>query len=336
MTLTAFLLVITGSLTIAFMNIAQRSALKDKSSPIKFLAAGFSLFTILLIANYVLVWGWNYPPNLLAGFWNPVLVGALANYAIQYIHAKVATYKEGEISLAAPLSAMTPGLITIVAITLKEFPGPRGIAGIACMVLGSWIISFPGKPAHWWGYFQPLYRLRLIMGYKELSHQDKERTKIVWLALTSAALGTIGILCDGLYTRRGSDLQGMWLGIIVLIAILAIGYVLQYFCKPPEIKKGCGSFREKRFLWGVVVFAVMFVATQWLIKPLYFQAYVAYVSTLYRIQILFTVMLGYLIFKEGDIKKRLVATVIIIIGAILIASDDLPARITSHIEGFGF
>jgi drug/metabolite transporter (DMT)-like permease len=80
----------------------------------------------------------------------------------------------------------------------------------------------------------------------------------------------------------------------------------------------------------------MFVATQWLIKPLYFEAYVAYVSTLYRLQILFTVVLGYLIFKEQDIKKRLVAATIIIVGAMLIASDDLPARITSHLELFGF
>ncbi|MDO8492842.1 MAG: hypothetical protein Q7S34_04335 [bacterium] len=336
MTPIAFLLVIAGSLTIAFMNIAQRSALKEKSSPMKFLASGFTLFTGLLITTYVLMWGWNYPPRLLAGFWNAVLVGALANYAIQYIHAKVATYKEGEVSLAAPISAMTPGLITIVAIALKEFPGPRGVAGIICMMLGSWIISFPDKPAHWWGYLQPLYRLRLIMRYKELSHQDKERTKVILLALTSAALGTVGLLCDGLYTRRGSDLQGMWFGIIVLIAILAIGYIIQYFCQSPEIKNGSGSFYEKRFLFGIIIFAVMFVVTQWLIKPLYFEAYIAYVGTLYRLQILFTVILGYWIFHERDIKKRLVAAIIIIIGAVLIASDDLPARISSHIEHFGF
>jgi uncharacterized membrane protein len=331
--------IVAGSLTIAGISIAQRWGVQGKKSPMHFLAWSWSITTFLLGAYYISQWGWTYPSHLLPKFWIPVFLGASVNYVSQYIHARVATYKEGEVSFTAPLSAMTPGLITLLALTLGEVPGPAGTLGIFCMAAGSWVLLFKGEVRswrEWWKYLGPLYRLRLIVRYRDLSPQDQERTIVVWLLLCTAFLGTIGLLCDGLYTRRGGDLQGMWLALVAIFGMIGAGYVIQYFLQPREVKEASGSIRERRFLLAVLGYAVMYALTQWFIKPLYFETYVAYVGTLYRLHILFAAILGYVFFKEKEIKKRIFAAVLITIGALLIASEDLPAKITHQVEMFGF
>ena len=60
------------------------------------------------------------------------------------------------------------------------------------------------------------------------------------------------------------------------------------------------------------------------------------VGTLKRLQILVSVVLGFLIFKEQQFKQRFLAAILVIAGAVLISMDDLPARITTHIAGWGF
>ncbi|MBM3261442.1 hypothetical protein FJY93_03415 [Candidatus Kaiserbacteria bacterium] len=89
------------------------------------------------------------------------------------------------------------------------------------------------------------------------------------------------------------------------------------------------------FLIGLLGFAIMWVAHLLLIDPAYFYSYVAYVGTLKRMSILITVILGFVLFKEQDFKKRLGAAICIMTGAILISMEDLPERLTSHIELWG-
>jgi drug/metabolite transporter (DMT)-like permease len=334
--LSIFVPTLFGSLAIACIGLAQRWAVKGKPSPMKFLAWGYTFVVLGLLGVYLAWWGWSWPQHLLPGVWVAVFCGAATNYVIQYLHAKAATYKEGEVSLTTPISAMTPGLITLLAITLGEFPGPLGLTGIACMAVGSWVLLYKGDTAHWWSYLSPLYRLRLIFKYQMLDKVDRERAVVVWLSLTAAAIGTVSILFDGLYTRRGGDIQGMWLAVTILLGILAVGYIIQYALQSPELKKASGSTGEWKFFAALVIFAVGWIIPQWLIKPLYFETYVAYVSTLYRIQVLFGVLLGLLIFKEQDIKHRLGAAVLVVLGAILISADGLPAHLTDKLEIFGF
>ena len=334
--------IVLGSLAISFHHLVSRWGLNGiqerGGSPLRFLAWGFSLTALLFGSSYLLTWGWSMPKELLPGFWSATLAGTLANYAIQYLNAKASTYKVGEVSLTAPLSAMTPGLITILAFTLGEVPGIAGFVGIGCMALGSWIIAFPlrEKPTHWWGYLRPFRQLRLITHYRTLGEGDRKRTVVVWFMLVAACFGTIGILCDGLYPRRGGDIQGMWLALVVLFGGLAAGYLVPYLLQPSSVKRNSGSLREPKFLAAVILWALLWLTIQWLVKPLYFETYVAYVGTLYRLNILFTVLLGWLLFKEQDIKKRFGVATLVIVGALLIASEDLPARLTSKLEVFGF
>ena len=281
------------------------------------------------------------PPNLKPGFWTAVCLGTFANYGIQYCNARAKTYDEGEISLIGPISAMTPGLITLLAITLGEFPGPRGWAGVLCMMAGSWVLLSPNTCTHWWEYLIPFRHVGTALRYRTLNEKEKERANVVWLMLGSAALATIGLLASGLYTRRGGDTQGWWLAAIVLWSVLSAVYFAQYLSQNTLVKKEAkaewveGNGWKKFWLYALM-YASLVVGLTAIEYSLYSVNYVAYVGKLKRLSILFVVLAGALLFHEQDIKKRSVAATIIVIGALLIGSEDLPERLTDKLEFFGF
>lgn len=327
-----------GTIAIAAIGLFRRWGLRGRSSPMQFLAAGFTLTALILGVIYITRWGFTAPPQLLPGFWGAILVGAAANFFIQYFDGKAATYKKGEVSFTKPLQALTPGLIVLLALTLGEVPGVLGWSGVALMAVGSWVILMPKRPEHWWDYLGPLYRLRLILHFRALSPDDRERAIVVWLAFGSAALGTVGLLCDGLYSRRGGDMQGLMLALITLTGLLAVAYSINYAV---SLRSGVRraelrALLEWRYLMALAGFGVMWAAHAWLISPVFTETFVAYVGTLKRLSIIMSVILGYLLFREEDFKKRLGSAALIVAGAVLIGSEDLPASVSHKLELFGF
>ena len=195
--LTVILPVAAGSLFIAFSNILKRYLLKDKKvSTLQFMTIGYGLIALLSTTFYVARWGFTVPQTLLPGFWTAVFCGAGANFVIQFLNAKAASIDKGEVSLTAPLQAMTPGLITLLALTLGEFPGKAGVLGVCLMIMGSYVLLWDHAPTYWWEYFGPLKRLRLLFHLQHLTPAERNKTLVVSMALGSAAMGTVGLLFD--------------------------------------------------------------------------------------------------------------------------------------------
>lgn len=218
-----FFPVALGSLCIALANVLRRGLFKRrKLSALQFLIVGYSLITAFCASVYVAHWGFTLPPKLLAGFWAAVLCGTGANFVIQFLNAKAASLPKGEVSLTAPLQAMTPGLITGLALLLGEYPSKIGVFGVLLMICGSYVLLWEKTPAHWYDYFGPIRRLRYLFLLKHLSPEERQKTIVVSLALGSATMGTVGLLFDGLYTRRGVDFQGVSLAVTSMIGILAL------------------------------------------------------------------------------------------------------------------
>ena len=323
-----------GTLFSALLTIVQRWALRGKSSPLLFIIFSHAMCSVAFGLTYIVWWGFVWPTGLLPGFWTVVLVATAVNFASPYFYAKATTYEQGEASLVGPLAALTPGLVTLVALTLGEVPGPRGFMGIALMVAGSWILMFKNKPEHWWEYLGPLRRLRSVLDWSAQSEAEKQHAKVVYLMLGAAAFSTVALLCEGLYMRRAQNMQGLFLGMSLLWALLSAAYIPIYFASNATAAEWSGEWR--RFLLAGLAFGVSVVFITGFTTPVMLDTYVAYVGTLKRFSILLTVALGYLLFKEQDIKKRFVAAVVIVAGALLITGEDLPARLTAKIELFGF
>lgn len=335
-------LVAMGGLLIAFMGILKRLLLKNsRISPLQFLVMGFTAASAVFATYYLFRWGFSLP-KVLPGFWKAVFLGAAFNVLIQFLNARAASLQMGEVSLTAPLQAMTPGLITMLAIALGEFPGRLGVAGIVLMAAGTWVLLWDKKPQHWWEYLGPLKRLGLLLRYKELSPVERSKTLAVTMALGSATLGTFGLLCDGLYTRRGIDQQGLVLAALVLVVNLATVYSVWYLLWPDNsLKKSAQEAKTTRLftprlLILLAVFGLLWVGHVLLIQPNFNHAIVAYVGTLKRLSVLLSVLMGWLIFREGEIKKRLLAAALVVAGAVLISFDGLPTRLSDKVSGLSF
>jgi len=333
--------VLASAVLVAALGLVQRAALVGKSVALFQAAAYGAAFTCFCL-TYIWWWGLSWPPHLRDGFWRVVIAGGVINAGIQYLHAKSLTYKAGEVSLVTLLSAMTPGLVTIVALALGEMPGLAGIAGIALMVVGSWILLTKDKPEHWWGYLKPFKMFSLLVHYQALAPKDRERAKVIGLALGSACLSTFGLLAVGLYARRAGDFQGIWAATIVNSGIVTIAFILLNLRRPLSL---VGEWRGQWvvFALGIAVYAALLVGANYLEVPAFAETYVAYVGTLNRSRILFSIVLvwilykmGFVLFGEEDLKKRFVAALIIIAGATLIASEGLPGRISDKLVFFGF
>ena len=331
--------ILFGCLCITAAQVLKRLVMKGKKiSPLQFCIGAFAAATGMFGVIYVLTWGFSIP-NVLPGFWSAVCYGSAANIAIQFMNAKAASIDEGEVSLTAPIQAMTPGLITVFALTLGEFPGTIGVLGVIFMMCGSYVLLWAKKPERWYEYFGPLQRLRNLMHLRELDAAERGKTIVVYLSLGSAAVGTVGLLFDGLYTRRSVNMQGIFLGAMAMTALLTAFYVLWYSMRPDATESQRREFSviRTRGVWGfLVLWGLVWIAHIYFIQPTFAATFVAYVGTLKRFSILFSVLSGYFFFREKEFAKRLWASIFIIAGAICISLDEIPRRVADHMAGMGF
>ena len=178
---------------------------------------------------------------------------------------------------------------------------------------------------------------------------EQSKTLAVSFALLSACLGTFGLLFDGLFTRRGINMQGATMGYAGLMSLLVLSYCIWYKVAPDSKNFSFGNLFSllfkglpsqtgfKKYLVAVFFFgfSIAWLTHFFFIWPAFYETFVAYVGTLKRFQILMTVVLGHILFGEGEFKKRLTAAIIIVIGAVLISTDSMPNRIATKIEGLG-
>lgn len=329
--------VILGTIAIALNNVIKRRVMKDGIiSPLQCLILWYMAATMVFGTVYVFFWGLTLP-EMLPGVWIAVACGAIANTLIQFFNVKAASIDKGEVSLTAPLQAMTPGLITGLAALLGEYPSRIGVIGIALMAVGSYVLLWEKTPEHWYEYFGPIKRIMLLSRLGHLSKEERNKTIVVTLALGSACMGTIGLLFDGLYTRRSLTMQGLILVSMGLVAFLLFVYVVWYIIRS-DAKPNQKFYKHLQHitLIPILVMGILWVFIIVAIQPAYNQTFIAYIGALKRFSILISVILGFLFFKEEDFKKRIWAAILIVAGAMLIATDDLPAKLSVRIEGFNF
>src|SRR3989344_1606199 len=155
-------------------------------------------------------------------FWIAIAITTFANIFIQY--ANVRARELADLSLTAPISAMTPGLVTIAAFSLGEIPSAQGWAGIALIALGTYIHGRAGA-SDLRDYLKPLAMFKLPSNFKALDRSEREQvfkdvSAIRW-AYVSAMFATLGLIGDGLVARNGSVMFGFGLQTLLLGSIFA-------------------------------------------------------------------------------------------------------------------
>ena len=327
----ALILMVLGIFSIALHNTTQRWLLREKIlSKTETLVAQHSISILFLLSAF---WWWNswgtafHSHTLL--FWFSVMGTSIANIFIQNFNAKAKSLAEA--SLIAPIQAMTPGLVTVAALLIGEYPTKQGIAGIILIGLGVYIHSRENATTLR-EYLQPFQFLMLPANFSKLPAEKqneaiKNRNALRW-AYASAGMGTFGLLFDGLTARNGDIALGFGIQAIILTTTFLILYSVVR-------KKETASLlplgvRLKAHLLPILLigifygFHVVFIMTSFRLAP------IAYIGSLKRLSIPLIIFLSWIILKEKKAVRRLWPASIVTFGALLLAFDGSMGRILDH------
>lgn len=203
--------------------------------------------------------------------------------------------KREELSYTAPLNAFVPIFTLIIAgLFLQESPPKFGIAGIALVVIGAYIISIRSGIAGW---YRPLKRLFGSLGAQ--------------LSLCVAFGYAVNTVLMKVASNHGYD------SFTILYAITTIGWLLLIyvpFTKQAELKTVAKS---NKFI--VIGAAVSSFAGSFFHILAIANTYTSYAVSVRRLDAIISVLLGWRYLKETNIRNKVIGSVIMTAGAVIIA-----------------
>lgn len=279
-------------------------------------------FSLPLLFLYLAIRG---VPRVDPGFW-PVLalnVGLDVLGFTLYVRA----LQEGDLGLTYPLLALTPALVVPVEwLVLGQHVGLRGAAGIALVVTGVYLLVSPGD------------RRGLLAPFRALSREPGAR-RMLAVTVVWAVSGTF----DRVAVLRSSP-AFYCAALTTCLAIAFLPVALRRAGRAPRLagpepgptgpgpagadagpSRGgsgpaaslLGTVREhpgELALQGLL-WAAMFVTQMEALRL----ALAAYVLTLKRSGTLLTVLAGAAFFGEGETRRRLLATFVLLGGVVLVS-----------------
>lgn len=198
-----------------------------------------------------------------------------------------------DLSLCIPMLAFTPLFLLLTSsIMLNETPSPEGIIGIICIVVGVYILNYNGEN------FSPLAPIKQM---------TKDRG--VQYMLIVAFLFSIAVNFDKLLVQESNPA----ISSVIILLVLGIFFLFYYFYDRNETNKIPISSVSLTIIAGVVL-AIEAIS----INYAYLETLVPYVISVKRMSILFSIIFGYIFFKERFISIRLTGGIIMTIGATFI------------------
>ena len=246
---------------------------------------GYSLPFLLLTLPFIEI------PKLGPGFW--LAVAILVPLEIAAIILYMRSIKISPLSLTIPFQALTPVFLILTSfLMLRESPDISGFIGIILVSLGVYLLNFHRIDQ---GVLEPLRAiwrekgsiLMIIVAfiYSITSNLGK-------LAVLNSAPVFFGVIYFFILTGA----------LLPVVLIRSRGDIVQVFSRP-------GSF----LLIGL--FSAMMIIFHFLSIEL---IEVAYMISVKRSSMLFSVIYGSVIFKEFNIRERLIGSSVMIAGMVLI------------------
>ena len=206
--------------------------------------------------------------------------------------------KKTDVSLIAPMSAFSPVLTTIIAIfVLNEIPTPFKSLGIILVVMGSYLLNI-AEIKH--GILSPFKKLFGNSGVLLFLIST-----LIWSV--TPVLQKSAILETTPVTPLFASFGGL-LTAFLLLSPFAIRIVLK---NTKKIKKKIQWF----MLYGMgTAFSQLAAYTAFSMTN------IAYVSAIMRLEVVIIILLGGRFLKEKVTKQRLLGAIVMIIGALILAS----------------
>ena len=270
----------------ALMGMVSKKALKDTHHYVAaFAYAAFSLPFVLI----ALIWLDFNPLN--STFWWAAGGSSILNIIALVLYMKA--LRIGELSLTVPFLAFTPiFLIFTSEIMVGEVPTLLGIMGIILIVIGV--------------YFLEMKRGTGILGpFKALA-----RNKGGLLVLVVAFIYSITSNLDKIAIQNSNPITR----IIVVQTLMGIMFLLLVHFKT---NRGLIEIKDKfKYLWPIGLLVALTLMTQMTALTI---SIVPYVISLKRTSALFSIVLGFIAFKERNVKPKLIGAASMVAGVFLIS-----------------
>ncbi|MBS3097107.1 DMT family transporter [Candidatus Woesearchaeota archaeon] len=230
-------------------------------------------------------------PKLDSAFWFVLSLAIPIEVLAWVLYIK--SIRNSPLSLVVPFLTLTPLFLVLTSfVILKELPTLIGFSGIFLIVVGAYTLNLKE------------YKKGILEPFKSI-FKEKGCAYMVIVAFLFSITSVLGKIL----VQKSSPLfvSAIYLPIVSMPLI-----VLAFFKSRGKLTKLKSNF--KNFFFIGLFFALMSIfhllAIQLVIVP--------YMSSIKRTSSIFSVLYGYFIFKEKNIKERLVGTFIMVIGAVLI------------------
>lgn len=267
----------------------SKRILRGVSPPLMAAAGIFSvpfMFAIVLVTTGI--------PKVDSLFWLGVFMSAFLN-----VFAGIASFtaiKYAPISLIMPMSSFNPVFTTLFAIfLLGEVPSFLKATGILVIVIGSYLLHVSDIRKSLWQPFIELFA-----------------NKYVLLFLLSNFLWAITPIFEKTAIWHTSPSSP------ILVAATA-AFLLGLFLTPVILKTVVNPLSEiKNNIHWFLLLAPFIALGAWVAFTAFSLANLGYVTAIFKLSVLFTILWGWFFFREERIKERLLGGGVMLLGTILL------------------
>jgi drug/metabolite transporter (DMT)-like permease len=270
------------------------------------LGLGTLLLTQCRLTGASLTCAWQAPQ--LDGIFALGLLGAaVLNWAATLLSTHALA--QADASLVSPLLTFNPAFTLVVAwLALGETPGVRQATGVAVILLGAYVLEVGEVRV---GLAAPLRTLLRRPG--------------TVLAVLASALWGITTVLEKLaieHVRPPSGPVVAFASTLLLVIFLTPGAILPRRAdKAPAGAGGQAGSSQRRIYRNTLVAAALLAG----IAPLFgFSAIalglVGYVTALFKLSAVLTVLWGWLFLHEGGVRQRFVGALVMVVGGVLVAA----------------
>lgn len=268
-------------------NVYQKQLTANGFHPlvINFITYGL-LAIVCIFIGFIIDW-----PVLPYQFWLFSLLGGMAGALGNGFLVK--SLQKGDLSILGPVNSYKSVVGLIFGIfLLGEIPTIWGILGMILIIYGSYFVLDTMEEGFSWE----------LLKRKEIQYR-------IWAMILTAVEA---VFIKKVILASSATIAFMsWCLFGALFSFILL-FIYRLNLKSETVRMGTASFKE--FLLLVLSIGIMQYTTNYTFDHMP----VGYALSLFQLSIIISVLLGHKIFKEQDIRKKLIGSVIMIIGSVLV------------------
>ncbi|MBN2094486.1 MAG: DMT family transporter [Candidatus Aenigmarchaeota archaeon] len=267
-------------------DVLNKKILKDSDEHV----IGTGVVFCSFIAALPLLWIQGIP-EIGGAFWGALFLSAVLNVVTILLQMKA--LKCSDLSVVSPMQAFTPLFVLLLsAILLAEVPSLLGLVGVLLVIVGSYFLQL-NNGSH--GFLGPIRSLFSDRGAKMM-------LAVAFFWGIGTIIAKVGILNSSPILWSVCNLGLIWAG----LALIMIS----------RSRQNIGQLKQRA---GFICIIGIVGALATVFQSFALEVVLAsYVSSIRRFSIALNVVFGYFIFREKNIKARLLGTLIMLLGILFI------------------